>query len=82
MIKSDIIDCFQVYSRNFTRDRRNFTNEVNILVDKIWIKKDRIYFRIVQEVSLKIPHFRKEKKRNVYSIPQDKIFSIRCKLYF
>ncbi|TFG30182.1 MAG: hypothetical protein EU532_01720 [Promethearchaeota archaeon] len=67
------LDCFQVYS---------YSDGVNILVDKIWIKEDRIYFRVLKKIYNYHKHFRKESESNVYSIPANSLYSIRCKLYF
>lgn len=67
------LDCFQVYSYN---------HSVNVLVDKIWVKNDRIYFRVLEELENSQNHLRKEHKPNVYSINVSSIFTLRCKLYF
>ena len=69
------ISCFQVYSNSSQ-------NSVNFLVDKIWIKNKRIYFRVVEEIPWKKFHFRKEKGRNVYSIDENEVYTLRCRLYF
>ena len=66
-------DCFQVYSHN---------DGVNILVDKIWIKEDRIYFRVMEKIENFHSHFRRENESNIYSIPANSLYSIRCRLYF
>lgn len=65
---------FQVYSDHNKR-------AVNILVDKIWIENNRIYFRIIENLYSKT-RLRKEQEPGVYSIDQNDLFSIRCKLYF
>ena len=65
---------FQVYS---DRDK----GAVNMLVDKIWIDNNRIYFRIIEKLYSKT-QLRKESEPGVYSIDQNDLFSIRCKLYF
>lgn len=69
------INCFQVYSNSSQ-------NRVSFLVDKIWIKNKRIFFRVVDTLSLKTSHLRKEKGKNVYSIDESEIYTIRCRLYF
>ena len=69
----DKLDCFQVYSYN---------NSVNMLVDKIWVKGDRIYFRVLEELENSQKYLRKENTPNVYSIHVNSIFTLRCKLYF
>ncbi|MFX1340298.1 MAG: hypothetical protein ACFFDK_16940 [Promethearchaeota archaeon] len=68
-------DCFQVYSYN---------HSVNMLVDKIWVKNDRVYFRVLEELSNshKNLELKKEQDPNVYSIHINSFFTIRCKLYF
>ena len=65
---------FQVYSES----RKN---TINLLVDKIWIHNDRVYFRIMKNLC-SMQHLRKEKEPSVYSIDINSLFSIRCKLYF
>ena len=66
-------DCFQVYS---------YRNGVNMLVDKIWVKDDRVYFRVLEKLDNSHKHLRKEQESNVYSIHVDSFFTLRCKLYF
>ncbi len=67
------LDSFQVYSHN---------HSVNVLVDKIWVKNERVYFRVLEELENSQNHLRKEQKPNVYSIHVNSIFTLRCKLYF
>ena len=69
------LQSFQVYSRGKE-------GEINILVDRIWVGKKRIYFHIIEEISNDKNSLRKEKERGVYSIDQNDLFSIRCRLYF
>ncbi len=66
-------DCFQVYSYN---------NHVNMLVDKIWVKNDRVYFRVLEKLENSHKQLRKEKESNVYSIHVNSFFTLRCRLYF
>lgn len=73
-------DCFQVYSYN---------HSVNMLVDKIWVKNDRVYFRVLEELENSHNHLekskiriRKEQEPNIYSIHVNSFFTLRCKLYF
>jgi len=68
------LEHFQVYS-----DQKK--GAINMLVDKIWIDNNRIYFRII-ESSYSKTQLRKEREPGVYSIDQNDLFSIRCKLYF
>ena len=65
---------FQVYS-----DSKKIT--INILVDKIWIQNNRIYFRIMKNLCSRL-QLKKEKEPHIYSIDMHDLFSIRCKLYF
>lgn len=69
------VSCFQVYS-NSLQDGLYF------MVDKIWIKESRIFFRVVEEIPSQKFHFRKETGKNIYSIHEEDLFSIRCRLYF
>ena len=66
---------FQVYSAGNI-------GPINILVDKIWVKDNRIYFRVQKILSIEKPYLRKEKSPNIYSIHKNDLFSIRCRLYF
>ncbi len=66
---------FQVYSAGNI-------GTLNILVDKIWVKDNRIYFRVHKILSIEKPYLRKEKSPNIYSIHENDLFSIRCRLYF
>jgi hypothetical protein len=74
-VRMEKFDCFQVYSYN---------NSVNMLVDKIWVKDDRVYFRVLEELENSRNHsvLRKEQDPNVYSIHVSSLFTLRCKLYF
>ena len=65
---------FQVYS---DQNKGAF----NMLVDKIWIEDNRIYFRIIENLYKK-NQLRKEREPGVYSLDPNDLFSIRCKLYF
>ena len=69
------MSCFQVYSHSTQ-------NGLHFMVDKIWINKSRIFFRVVEEIPAQEFHFRKEKGDNIYSIHENDLFSIRCRLYF
>jgi len=66
---------FQVYSAGNI-------GTLNILVDKIWVKENRIYFRVQKILSIEKTYLRKEKSSNIYSIHENDLFSIRCRLYF
>jgi hypothetical protein len=69
------LNCFQVYSKGIS-------GEVNLLVDKIWLENDRIYFRVLKKLSTEKNHLKKEKQAKIYSIHEKDIYSIRCRLYF
>jgi len=69
------VSCFQVYSRSAQEG-------LHFMVDKIWIKESRIFFRVVEEIPSQELHFRREKGNNIYSIHENDLFSIRCRLYF
>ncbi|MFX1315348.1 MAG: hypothetical protein ACFE9T_05755 [Promethearchaeota archaeon] len=69
------MSCFQVYSHSAQ-------NALDFMVDKIWIKEHRIFFRVVEKIPSGEFHFRKEKRNNIYSIHENDLFSIRCRLYF
>ena len=74
IIKTDNFNCIQIYSVN---------NDVNLLVDKIRVENDRVYFRALEE--LEHSHVRLKKEENdpkVYSIPAESFYSIRCRVYF
>ena len=73
IIKMEDFNCIQVYSVN---------NDVNLLVDKIWINGDRVYFRVLEELENSQKHLRKENDPKIYSIPAESFYSIRCRLYF
>ncbi|MHA1295390.1 MAG: hypothetical protein ACTSPH_02165 [Promethearchaeota archaeon] len=54
---------------------------MNLLVDKIWLKDGRVYFRVLEMLSERRNHLRKEKGPNIYSINEKNIFCIRCSIY-
>ena len=74
IIKMEDFNCIQIYSVN---------NGLSLLVDKIWVKDDRVYFRVIKE--LEHSHKRLKKEENdpqVYSISAESFYSIRCRVYF
>lgn len=73
--KTENLECFQVYGQG---DKGN----LNLLVDKIWLKNNRIYFRVLELLSNEKNRLRKERGYNIYSIHENEIFTIRCRLYF
>jgi len=69
------LSAFQMYSTGI-RDN------INIMVDRLWIKDNRVFFRVIKNI---LPHkinFRKERGTNVFSISKEDLLSIRCRLYF
>jgi hypothetical protein len=56
--------------------------DLNLLVDKIWIKENRVFFRVIKELNSPKKYIKKELEDNVYSISGDNIYSLRCRLYF
>ena len=73
LIKMENFNCIQVYSMN---------NDVNLFVDKIWVKNDQVYFRVLEELEHSLKPLRKEEDPKIYSIPSESFYSIRCRLYF
>ena len=73
--KTENLECFQVYGQG---DKGN----LNLLVDKIWLENNRIYFRVLEMLSNEKNRLRKETGSNIYSIHEQEIFTIRCRLYF
>jgi hypothetical protein len=73
--KTEKLTSFQVYSTGNL-------GILNILVDKLWVKDNRIYFRVQEIISGGNKCLRKEKLPNIYSIPEKDLFSIRCRLYY
>ncbi|MFX1568796.1 MAG: hypothetical protein ACFFCV_10575 [Promethearchaeota archaeon] len=69
------ISAFQIYSTGI-RD------QINIMVDRLWIKDNRVFFRVVEELLPNKKYFRKEQGTNVFSIIREDLLSIRCRLYF
>ncbi|MFX1408277.1 MAG: hypothetical protein ACFFBW_15105 [Promethearchaeota archaeon] len=55
---------------------------MNLLVDKIWLENNRIYFRVLEMISNEKSSLIKERGSNIYSIHEQEIFTIRCRLYF
>ncbi len=71
----ETINSFQVYGQG--------TNgTLNILVDRMWIDNNRVYFRVLKIISKERDHLKRENCSNVYSIDEKYLFSIRTRLYF
>ncbi len=71
----ETINSFQVYGQG--------TNgNLNILVDRMWIDNNRVYFRVLKIISKERDHLKRENQSNVYSIDEKYLFSIRTRLYF
>ena len=71
----ETINSFQVYGQG--------TNgTLNILVDRMWIDNNRVYFRVLKIISKERDHLKRENQSNIYSIDEKHLFSIRTRLYF
>ena len=66
---------FQIYSNGHSDD-------LDIIVDRLWIKNNRVFLRVVEGNPPREKGFRKEKGISVYSINKEDFVSIRCRLYF
>ncbi|MFX0032961.1 MAG: hypothetical protein ACFE8E_10245 [Candidatus Hodarchaeota archaeon] len=73
-MKTEKITSFHVYSHETNID-------LNLLVDKIWLENDRIYFRVCEFLSGNRDYLRKEKGKGIFSLHESFIFSIRCRIY-
>jgi hypothetical protein len=71
----ETINSFQVYGQG--------TNgTLNILVDRMWINNNRVYFHVLKIISKERDHLKRENQSNIYSIDEKHLFSIRTRLYF
>ena len=73
--KLQTFSAFQIYSTGIT-------DKISIMVDHLWIKDHRVFFRVVEGMPPNVKNFRKEYSKNVYSISRKDFVSIRCRLYF
>ena len=73
--KLQTLSAFQIYSLGIP-------NDINIMVDHVWIKDNRLFFRVVEGLPSNEKEFRNEHSNNVYSISRKDFVSIRCRLYF
>lgn len=69
------LSAFQIYSTGIK-------NEVSVMVDRLWIEQNRVFFRLVEEILPNKKFFSKERGTNIYSIKREDLLSIRCRLYF
>ena len=74
-VNLSILSAFQIYSTGI-RER------ISIMVDRLWIKNNRVFFRVVEDLTPNKKYFRKERGTNVFSIIREDLLSIRCRLYF
>ena len=76
--KSDFrtFSAFQIYSTE-----RGTEKEINVMVDKLWMKDNRVYFRVVEGIPKNARIFKKEQKEDFYSIKKEDLLCIRCRLY-
>jgi len=73
--KLHTLSAFQIYSIGIP-------NDVNIMIDQLWIEDNRLFFRVVEGIPPNIKAFRNEPLNNAYSISRKDFISIRCRLYF
>ena len=69
------LSAFQIYSIGIPDD-------MSIMVDHLWIKENRLFFRVVEGLPPNVRNFRSENSNNIYSISRKDFVSIRCRLYF
>ena len=74
-LKLQTLSAFQLYSTG-TKDK------ISIMVDRLWIKSNRVFFRVVEGLFPNEKYFKKEHSKNVYSISREDFMCIRCRLYF
>ena len=76
--KSDFhtFSAFQIYSTE-----RGSEKEINVMVDKLWIKDNRVFFRVVEGIPQNTRIFKKEQEKGFYSIKKEELLCIRCRLY-
>ncbi len=73
--KLQTFSAFQIYSTGIS-------DKISVMVDRLWIKDNRVFFRVVEDMNTNEKTFRKEYSNNVYSISRKDFISIRCRLYF
>lgn len=73
--KLQTFSAFQIYSTGIS-------DKISVMVDRLWIKDNRVFFRVVEGMTTNEKTFRKEYSNNVYSISRKDFISIRCRLYF
>jgi len=73
--KLQTFSAFQIYSTGIS-------DKISVMVDRLWIKDNRVFFRVVEDMTTNEKTFRKEYSNNVYSISRKDFISIRCRLYF
>jgi len=73
--KLQTFSAFQIYSTGIS-------DKISVMVDRLWIKDNRVFFRVVEGMTTTEKTFRKEYSNNVYSISRKDFISIRCRLYF
>ena len=71
----DRLSSFQIYSTGYSDD-------LDFMVDRFWVKNNRVFFRVVEGNPPREKGFRKEKGLSVFSINKEAFVSIRCRLYF
>ena len=69
------LSAFHMYSTGIS-------DKISVMVDRLWIKDNRVFFRVVESLTTNEKTFRNEYSNNVYSISRKDFISIRCRLYF
>ena len=69
------LSAFQIYSTGIKE-------RISVMVDRLWISDNRVFFRVVEGILPNKKSFRKERGTNVFSIKREDLLSIRCRLYF
>ncbi|MFW9999891.1 MAG: hypothetical protein ACFE9Q_02445 [Candidatus Hodarchaeota archaeon] len=70
-----ILSAFQMYSTG-TEDK------INVMIDRLWVKANQLFFRVVEINPLNKRNFRRKQGVNVFSTKREDLLNIRCRLYF
>ncbi|MFW9902428.1 MAG: hypothetical protein ACFFDY_14265 [Candidatus Thorarchaeota archaeon] len=69
------LSAFQIYSTGL-RD------QINIMADRLWMKDNRIFFRVVEELLPNKIYFRKERGTNIFFNYKRKFFEYSLQVIF